>query len=243
MERSIFTLDKFWVIWVSCLDRPRTISEIQKLWGYEGNALYQKGLEEPIWIEMIKEKYLQSKGKVKIRGVSGELLYGNFDWVMDYLTTNFSKMKLHREYSLPHQLIDCIENKKKFLYFLDTNREIFFLPQRLKTLFGNKEILKNNYELCITAPMLIIFDYFIITTLKKKLNLGEDTIFLLSHSLVFTPNLSINFFDYYKEVMKELSLKEMPLGIINQTKIFKLWRDYAHKMIHSIYNNYDRFER
>lgn len=234
MERSILALDKFWMIWVSCLDKPRTINEIQKLWDYGGNALYQKGIKEPIWIEMLKANYIQSKGKMKVRGVSGELLYGNFDWVIDYLNKTFSEMKLHRDYSLPFQLLDCIENKKKFLHFLDTNREVFFLPHRLKILFGNKENLKNNYELCMTAPIISIYNYFIVKTLKKKIKIDVDTVFLFSQSMIFTPYLKTDFLGYYKEVLKDLSLKEIPSEIINETRVFKLWKDHAKSLLNSL---------
>ena len=234
MDKQIWALDKFWIIWVSCLDRARTINEIQKIWNYDGNALYQKGLKEPIWKEMMKGGFLQSKGKAKFRGVYGDLLYGNFDWTLDFMKNLFSEIKLHQENPIPFNLLECLENKKKFVYFLDTNREIFYLPSRLKILFGNKDNLKNNCELSITAPMLTLYNQIIINALKKKIQIEADTIFLFSQSLIFTPYTRINFFGYYKEVLKDLSIKEIPEGIVNETKLFKLWKEYAHKILKAL---------
>ncbi len=233
MERQIWSFDKFWIIWSSCLDKPRTLNEIQDFWGYDGNALYQKGLVKPIWKEMIEQNYIEAKGKVKIRGVSGDLIYGKFEWITTYLDEQ-AKERLKRNNDHLFQLLKCIENKKKLIYYLDTNRTIFFMLPRLQILFGNKDNLKANYELCITAPLNVVFNYYIISTLKKKLKLDLNSIFLLSQSLIFTPYLSTNFLEYYKVVMKELSLKELPLGIFNEAATFKFWKDYAKSILNEI---------
>ena len=231
MEKKIWAFDKFWVIWCSCLDRPRTINEIQDFWGYDGNALYQKGLSKPIWKEMLEQGFIESKGKVKVRGVSGDLIYGKLEWITDYLEEEAKEARIKRGNDQPFQLLKCIENKKKLVYYLDNNRTAFFLLPRLKMLFGDKEGLKANYELCITAPINIIFNYYIISTLKKKLNLDLNSIFLLSQSLIFTPYLKTNFLGYYKSVIKELSLKELPEGIFKEGETFRLWKNQAKDIL------------
>lgn len=234
MEQQLWVFDKFWIIWSSCLDKPRTLNEIQDFWEYDGNALYQKGLNKPIWKEMLEQGFIESKGKVKVRGVSGDLIYGKLEWIPNYLEELSKELRVKHENEQLFHLLKCIENKKKLLYYIDTNRTVFFLLPRLKILFGKKDLLKANYDLCITAPLTIIFNYYIITTLKKKLKLELDSIFLLSHSLIFTPFTRINFLGYYKAVMKELSLKELPLGIFNEAATFKLWKDYAKDILKEI---------
>lgn len=234
MGKSLWNFDKFWVIWVSCLDRPRTINEIQRIWNYDGNALYQKGLKAQIWSEMVKSNILQAKGKVKVRGVTGQLLYGTFDWVVDYVNNFFAELKLKYDHPLPSKLFECAENKKKLIYFLDTNRDIFFLPHRLKILFNNKENLKNYYELCITVPIIAVYNQYMINTLKKRLGIDSDTIFLFSQSMIFNPVVKINLLGYYKEVLNDLSSKELPLGMVNESALFKLWKENANKFLSSL---------
>ncbi|MBU5690248.1 MAG: hypothetical protein QXM68_04025 [Candidatus Aenigmatarchaeota archaeon] len=234
MERQIWAFDKFWIIWSSCLDRPRTINEIQDFWSYDGNALYQKGLNKSIWKEMLEKGFIESKGKVKVRGVSGDLIYGKTEWIFDFLDENAKKSRVSFENDLPFHILSCIKNRKKLLYYIDTNREVFFMLQRLKILFGDKQNLKNNYELCITAPLITIFNYFIIVTLKKKLKVDLDSILLLSQSLIFTPYFGTNFFSYYKSVIKDLSTKEMPLDLFDEAKVFKLWKDYSKEIMKEV---------
>jgi len=234
MERQIWAFDKFWIIWSSCLDRPRTINEIQDFWGYDGNALYQKGISKPIWKEMLEQGFIENKGKVKVRGVSGDLIYGKLEWMANYLEEVAKEARVKHENDQPFQLFKCIENKKKLIYYIDSNRTTFFLLPRLKMLFGDKEGLKANFELCITAPINVVFNYYIISTLKKKLNLDLNSIFLLSQSLIFTPYLKTNFLGYYKSVIKELSLKELPAGIFNEAETFKLWKNQAKDILNQL---------
>ena len=54
--KELWDFDKFWLIWTSCVDKPKTIKGVQKEWDYRGNSLYQKGRKKPIWEEMISTK-------------------------------------------------------------------------------------------------------------------------------------------------------------------------------------------
>jgi hypothetical protein len=231
--KQVWAFDKFWIIWSSCLDKPRTINEIQDFWGYGGNALYQKGMNKPIWKEMLEQGFIETKGKVKVRGVSGDLIYGRLEWITDYLEAE-SKERVKQDNDMLFRLFKCIDNKKKLVYYLDNNRTVFFLLPRLRLLFGDKEGLRANYELCITAPIIVVFNYYIISTLNKKLSLDLDSIFLFSQSLVFTPYLKTNFLGYYKSVIKELSLKELPAGIFNQAETFRLWKSQAKDILNQL---------
>jgi hypothetical protein len=183
---------------------------------------------------MLEQGFIENKGKVKVRGVSGDLIYGKLEWIADYLEEKAKEARVKHENDQPFELLKCIENKKKLIYYIDNNRTVFFLLPRLKMLFGDKDGLKSNFELCITAPVNVVFNYYIISTLKKKLNLDLNSVFLLSQSLIFTPYLRTNFLGYYKSVIKELSLKELPTGIFNEAETFKLWKNQAKDILNQL---------
>lgn len=227
---ELWEYDKFWVIWASCLDKPRTIKEIQRIWGYKGNALYQKGMRKSISKEMIDGGFLEIKGEVKERGVTGKLVYGKLDWVPKFLLDFFIDLKMKYGNSMPSQLFECIIDKKKFIKFLDENRLTFFFPEKLKILFGNKESLKNNYEMCIVAPMLVLFNTVMLRLLQRQLKLKKELLFIVTQSMVFNPSPRINFFDYSRHVMKDLKIDRIPRGLLNQAKLFKIWISSAQKI-------------
>jgi len=227
---ELWEYDKFWVIWCSCVDKPRTVKEIQRIWGYKGNALYQKGMRESIPKEMIEDGYLEVKGKVKERGVSGTLVYAKLNWIPKFLLDFFIDLKMKYGNTMPSQLFDCIIDKKRFIRFLDENRVTFFFPEKLKTLFGGKETLKNNYEMCIVAPMFVLFNTVMLNLLQKQLKLKKELLFIVTQSMVFNPCPKINFFDYSRHVMKDLKTDKIPRGFINRAKLFKIWIRSAQKI-------------
>jgi len=227
---ELWEYDKFWVIWCSCVDKPRTIKEIQRIWSYKGNALYQKGMRKAIPQEMIDEDYIESKGTVKERGVSGNLLYAKLDWIPKFLYDFFIGLKVKYNNTLPSQLFDCILDKKKFIKFLDRNRATFFFPDRLKVLFGEKDTLKNHYEMCVVAPVLVMLNLLMLRLLEKQLKLKKEMLFIVTQSMVFNPACRINFFDYSRLVMKDLKMESIPGGIFDERKIFVLWMKSAQKI-------------
>jgi hypothetical protein len=227
---ELYEYNKFWVIWTSCLDKPRTIKEIQRIWKYKGNALYQKGMRKSIPKEMIDDGFIEIKGEVKERGVSGKLVYASLDWVPDFLSEFFIELKMKYGNPLPSQLYECIIDKKKFIRFLDENRVTFFFPEKLKILFGNKENFKNNYEICIIAPMFVLFNTVMLHFLKKQLKLTKELLFIVTQGMVFNPSPKINFLDYSRHVMKDLKINKMPRGMLSQSKLFRVWIKSAQKI-------------
>jgi len=226
----LWNYDKFWVIWCSCVDKPRTIKEIQRIWDYKGNALYQKGMRKPIRKEMLDDGFIEDKGKIKERGVSGNLIYAKLDWVPKFLYEFFLDLKLKYNNVLPSQLFDCIVNKKRFIKFLDENRDTFFFPDRLKVLFSDKDTLKNHCEMCLVAPMLVMLNLLMLRVLEKQLKLKKEMLFIVTQSMVFNPAVKLNFFDYSRLVMKDLKMKSIPGGIFDEKKVFVLWMKSAQKI-------------
>ena len=227
---ELWDYDKFWVIWCSCIDKPRTIKEIQRIWKYKGNALYQKGMREPIAKEMIDSGFLVYRGVVKERGVTGTLFYAKLDWLPKFLEKFFNDLKIKFSNSLPSQLYECIKDKQKFVEFLDKKRTVFFLPDKLKVLFGNSENIRTNYEMVIIAPMLFLFNLLVLRVLQEQLKLKREMSFIVTQSMVFNPSLRINFLGYSMLLMKDFKIESIPLGLIDEKKLFKLWLTSARKI-------------
>lgn len=227
---ELWEYDKFWMIWCSCVDKPRTIKEIQRIWGYKGNALYQKGMRKSIPKEMIDDGFIEDKGMIKERGVSGKLIYAKLDWIPKFLYEFFINLKVKYNNILPSQLFDCVVDKKRFVKFLDENRATFFFPERLKVLFGDKDTLKNHYEMCVVAPMLVMLNLLILRLLEKQLKLKKEMLFIVTQSMVFNPAVKVNFFDYSRLVMNDLKMASIPGRIFDERKIFVLWMKSAQKI-------------
>jgi len=227
---ELWDYDKFWVIWCSCIDKPRTIKEIQRIWKYKGNALYQKGMRKPIAKEMIDDGFLVYKGTVKERGVTGILFYANLDWLPEFLDKFFKDLKIKFNNSLPSKLYECIQDKKTLIQFLDEKRTVFFIPERLKILFGNSENIKTNYEMAIMAPMLFLFNLLILRVLQDQLKLKKEMSFIVTQSMVFNPSLRINFLDYSTSLMKDFKVENIPPRLVDEKKLFKLWLSAARKI-------------
>ena len=227
---ELWDYDKFWVIWCSCIDKPRTIKEIQRIWKYKGNALYQKGMRKPIAKEMIDDGFLVYKGTVKERGVTGILFYANLDWLPEFLDKFFKDLKIKFNNSLPSKLYECIQDKKRFIQFLDEKRTVFFLPERLKILFGDSENIKTNYEMVIMVPMLFLFNLLVLRVLQDQLKLKKEMSFIVTQSMVFNPSLRINFLDYSTSLMKDFKVESIPARLVDEKKLFKLWLTAARKI-------------
>ncbi len=228
MAKDLFSYDKFWVIWVSCLDKPRTIKEIQKLWEYEGNSLYQKGQESNIWKEMVRDGYLVRQGRVRKRGVTGVLLYSKLDWVPGYLKAKLSEEKFRLSNPLPYDLFQCFD-ASEFIKFLDSQRGSFFLMSALKGMFGAKENLRDYKDMCLLAPMMTIIDIYIISFLKENMGLKKDTFYLAAMPAVFNVS-GINFQDYFLHVFKSVKSSHFSKNLFSRERLMALWRAHSDRI-------------
>lgn len=228
MPKDLFSYDKFWVIWVSCLDKPRTIKEIQNVWEYGGNSLYQKGQESNIWKEMVRDGYLVRQGRVQKRGVSGVLLYSKVEWVPAYLKSKLSEEKFKQSNPLPYDIFECF-SPGELARFLDKERGSLFLISALKTMFGTKDNVRDYKEMCLLAPMKAIVDIYIMSFIKEHLGLKRDTFFLATTPIVF--NLSgINYQDYFHHVFKTMKASTMPKDLFSKERLMALWRAHTDKL-------------
>ena len=231
MTKLLWEFDKFWVIWGSCSDRPRTIKDIQNIWGYEGNSLYQKGLRKPIWKEMIEQGFLERRGSMQKRGVAGVLLYGRMEWVPEFLNQFTKKIAGEMGYTLPLEIIECFPDSKKLIDFLETHRTTFFFIETVKTLFGSKENLKRNFEMILLSPLLVVLDIYMISILHEEMDFGEEMYFILSQPMIFNPSFSMNFIEYFKRIARDIKIKDIPEGLVSKSKAFSLWKRYAEELM------------
>jgi hypothetical protein len=105
---NLYESKKFWIIWFSCLESPRSIKEIHRLWDYsEGSkALYQPagtGHEKSIGEEMIQEGYLTVADEEKKRGATAKKLNSETDW----FTTYFKEVAIEE---IEEEKQDALEN-------------------------------------------------------------------------------------------------------------------------------------
>jgi hypothetical protein len=235
MDDSLLKFEKFWVIWGSCLDTPRTIKDIQDIWEYGGNALYQKGIQKPIWEEMVDQKFIKTVSKIKKRGVSGLTLESNFDWISEYLNEFGKKANFENDNYLVLELLKYIKDKKALAKFMKDHKEPFFFIDRVKILFGNKENLKNNHEMIIFAPILVLLNIYIWNVLKKRMGVDDNIIFFLTSTFVFNMNPRFNFLDYFLQVSNDIKESSIPSSIFNQERIFNIWKKYSEKIKESLF--------
>jgi hypothetical protein len=229
MQKNLWEFDKFWVIWVSCIDKPRTIKDIQTLWNYRGNSLYQQGRTNSIWIEMINEGFLERRGTVEKRGVTGLLLYANMDWIGKYLQAIASRTRFRLKNPIPSELIDCFD-KKKLTIFLNEKRSQFFFTDKMRILFGDKENLRANYDMAVIAPLMVLLDIFMVDALSEEMDLHDDTHYIVSQPVIFSPHFNVNFYDYFIAVSRNIKPKDLPDGMIIKEKVFEIWKNYTKKM-------------
>lgn len=231
MAKELFGYDKFWVIWASCLDKPRTVKEVQRAWGYGGNSLYQKGQEVNIWKEMADKGYLLRQGRVKKRGVSGVLLYSRLEWVPEYLKASLSEQKFRFNNAVPYDVFECFD-PQELVAFLDKERSSFFLLGNLKTLFGTKEWLRGYREMCLLAPLKAIVDIYLISFLKEQLSLDRDTFFLATVPVVFGIGC-VDYGEYFLKVAKVVKSNGLPEKLFSRKKLMAIWKENTGKMFDS----------
>ncbi len=226
MPSRLWEFDKFWVIWCSCLDQCRTLKQIQRIWGYKGNALYQKGERLPLWKEMVEKGVLEERGVIKKRGVSGKLLYGKMGWVENYLSELLTTLKYENNNPLPFDLMECFSDKTLLVKYLEENRRNFFSIENLKTLFGNKENLKNYGNLALFSPIASILLVSFTSFLSSE-GLSEDVLSLVFQPLIFQPNFCVNFLGYFQNVTKSLKPETVPTGLVSKKRLFRVLRKYS----------------
>jgi hypothetical protein len=232
---NLLRYDKFWVIWGSCLDKPRTIKDIQRIWGYGGNALYQKGHLKPIWEEMIDKRFIKRVKRIKKRGVSGLTLEASLNWLPSHLENYAKKSDFVDRNHLVLEIVKSIKDDRSLIKFLEDNREAFFFIDRIKLLFGNKENLKNNYEMLIFAPILVTLNIYVWRTLQKRMGVDENVVFFLTSTFIFNMNPRLNFVDYFLEVSRDLREHEIPSSIFNQRRVFGFWDTYSKRIKKSLF--------
>lgn len=232
---NLTKFDKFWVIWSGCLDKPRTIKDIQKVWGYSGNALYQKGLQRPIYEEMEAQGFIKRVSKIKKRGVSGVTLESNFRWIPGYLDELGKRSNFQNNNYIILEILNSIKDKKGLVRFIKDHKEAFFFIDNVKLLFGDKENLKSNYEMIIFAPILVLLNIHAWRILKKKMGVDDNIIFFLTSTFIFNVNPRLNFMDYFLRVSKNLKDVPIPSTIFNQEKIFGTWKKYSSKIKDSLF--------
>ena len=77
-KNGLFDYTNFWLIWLSCAEKPTTLFKIQKRWKIKTNYLYHKerGLKKPLFRSMIDGGFIEKNGKE---------ITARFDWIPSYV--------------------------------------------------------------------------------------------------------------------------------------------------------------
>jgi len=137
---------KAWIIFVSCLDKPRSLQQVMKAWGYnaQAGALYRP--------DILKE--MMDIGMIKIAGVRKHVFYYSlFDWLDREIIRVIEKEKdlgKNPFHDLTFPIFEPLKERskrKKLISFLDSEkvRQTFFKLERVKTLFRNSHEIARRY--------------------------------------------------------------------------------------------------
>jgi membrane protein CcdC involved in cytochrome C biogenesis len=184
--------DRTNILWVSCLDKERSIREIAETWKYKSpigfyrDFLPQKMVEMKLWkivkIEM-REAHYQS------------IFDGYFDWLKQ-LEPDDEKVNL------------LIKDKEIFLKFFEENKTLLFSLDLVKIFFKND--VESAKELGHLLPMIslstiISLCYFVKKGIASEKNYNDlPGIFSMLNILQI-----IDFRGYVRELLKRLSLDKL----------------------------------
>jgi hypothetical protein len=184
--------DRTNILWVSCLDKERTIKEVAETWKYKSpigfyrDFLPQKMVEMKLWkIAKVfkREAYYQS------------IFDGYFDWLKQ-LEPDDEKVNL------------LIKEKEIFLKFFEENKDLLFSLDLVKIFFKNDvESAKEQGHLLpmISLSAIISLCYFVKKGIVSDKNYSNLPV-LFSLFNIF-PN--IDFGNYVSELLKRLSLDKL----------------------------------
>lgn len=165
-KRNIWEYRNFWLIWFSCMDKPRTLYELQDIWKLKGNPLYQRErVGSTVADMMVRGGFLKEEnGKY----------YSLFDKYFEATKKSFPK---------DIETIDLIEkDKEEFLDFFDSKlvRNSFFSLNNLK-LLSKDTLIKEGFRI----PLLVITTFLTTLYFYKEKILTEDSM-LKNLSSAFT---------------------------------------------------------
>lgn len=153
---------KFWMIWFSTLDKPRTLKEIHELWNYsEGsNALYKpagKGHEKNIHKEMIDEGFLKVEKEEQVRGATSQKLYAETDWYFEYIKEKYyEESEDNSVWDSKKEVNESLENKDV--------RKMLFDFEAFKKLLGSRKEVSQHKDVAVLYALTI--SYVVIATKK-----------------------------------------------------------------------------
>lgn len=151
---------KIWIIWVSCLEKPRSIKEVLEAWGYSvrAGALYRKKMiEKAVNFKMLKLGSFPGK-EIKYLSI--------FDWFDEKM------MRLYRpgiigQPKMEKKILRRMIKKRDYFKFLEEEnvRRFFFDIERIKIFYGGSF---ENVKTLTGFPLISIPIIFIQLYLIKK---------------------------------------------------------------------------
>jgi len=180
--KNLFDFEKFSILWISSVDKPRSVMEISKIWGYYSGdtrkadkekkkkeeklssrsiALYQIGRNKPLWKEMIAEGYLKELDD----DTKEQKFKATFGWIPNSLkmsSKGFIHKKTTNEFDLLLKGSIVIWEWLIKRFEIDDDewvRETFFDIYAIKTLFNNnRDLVKKQFGIIkILIPWTIVY--------------------------------------------------------------------------------------
>lgn len=155
MTGKIYDSGKFWIMWLSCIDKARSVGEITREWDYADGtkALYQSPKSHPnksLSKAMMSEGYLDKAGTDSGRGGERILLSSNFDWLENYFKEKYtSSGAFSKIWNEPEEFINLLK--------ADWVRKEVLELNNIKTLFNGKKDFVRKAPNSFFSSLLFVF--------------------------------------------------------------------------------------
>ncbi|MEM5777203.1 MAG: hypothetical protein QXJ06_02035 [Candidatus Aenigmatarchaeota archaeon] len=195
---------KIWIIWISCLDKPRSIKEILEIWNYnkKGGALYRK--------ELIKKAFeigmLQQGEKIPSKEIK---YYSIFDWFnKDFYEYVIKKNTFTFDTTMEKEALLKLVKKDDYRKFLDKDevRKFFFSIDKIKKLYnGDTMKVRLSGGLAVFYPIIFVQLYLYEKELENMKKKYGQIISKISDMMYFQTDYLIkilNFFNIFGNVFR-----------------------------------------
>jgi len=207
---------KSWVIWFSCIDRPRSLKRIMEAWDYQAyaGALYREGVVNP----------MRSNKIIEIDHIGKENTFkSNFKWFTKGVWNKIAKGIIPAQNDAIRIIADNFED---FQEFLRKHGKEFLKLESVKIFYRNRSKLVRRHPIDIFLGVMFVFYYYdtIYTLPKKQRVLVEAKLEHVQRAL----GVKFDQFRYAKSIDSEIVSKMKKKNQIPKfiTKFNKEWTSF-----------------
>jgi len=203
METKIYGAPHFWLIWTSCLGRPTSLKNMQILWGFKSNSLFQRGIKDKLWKEMISSGWLNLAGTEKSGKVSANLFSASFANLNEKtISEMFDKFPALPAFTDFFKIV-LVKFNKPYISLLNQEKIkiALFNIEDIKTLYsGSPETLENFPMALLVLPALSFL--FAFASPQEEAQILK----VFAPVMLVSAGLKINMRDYFKSTRNKIRL-------------------------------------